>query len=96
MGNFFECLCGIVRRREKSTLRLVATKALFGAAAVHIIDIDSRRLVFASSSHSICLLDKYAIQAAAPFDEDIDVSTKPRGEEPTRKQVENEASCVTS
>jgi len=46
-------------RGAAGTLRLVGATPLFGGGAVHVADIDGRRIVFASSPHALCLLAAY-------------------------------------
>ncbi len=46
-------------RRARKTLRVVDQAPLFGGAAVHVIDVDARRFVVATSQATICLLAQF-------------------------------------
>jgi hypothetical protein len=47
------------RRRAARALRVVDETALFGGAAVHVVDVGDRRIVFATSQRAICLLAQF-------------------------------------
>ncbi|MBC5823353.1 MAG: flagellar biosynthetic protein FliO [Candidatus Eremiobacteraeota bacterium] len=47
------------RERRKTPLKVVAAAALGAGATVHVIDIDGRRIVFASTQHAVGLLARY-------------------------------------
>jgi len=47
-----------LRRRERS-VHVVDEAPLFGGGVVHVVDVDGRRLVFATSHAAICLLAKF-------------------------------------
>ena len=54
------------RRRAKKTLRIVDQLPLFGGAVIHVVDLDARRLVIATSAHAICLLTQFDSGKASP------------------------------
>ena len=54
-------------RRARNTLRIVDQAPLFGGAAVHVVDVDARRFVIATSQATICLLAQF--ERARPVDD---------------------------
>jgi flagellar biogenesis protein FliO len=46
-------------RRGERPVRVVDQVPLFGGAALHVVDVDGRRLVFATSNGAICLLAQF-------------------------------------
>ena len=60
MNALFSALSRAFRaKRRVRSLHVVDEVALFGGCAVHVVDVDSRRLVFATSPSSICLLAQF-------------------------------------
>lgn len=56
-------LAGVARllswRRPHGILRIVDQVQLFAGAVIHVVDVDNRRLVFASGPNTIRLLTQY-------------------------------------
>lgn len=46
----------VAARRRERPIRVVDAVPLFGGAVLHVVDVDGRRLVFATSASAICLL----------------------------------------
>lgn len=46
-------------RRGERPVRVVDQVPLFGGGALHVVDVDGRRLVFATSNGAICLLAQF-------------------------------------
>ena len=61
----------IALRRRDRVARVVDEVPLFGGGALHIVDVDGERLVFATSPGAICLLaQSRAVTSAALREEE--------------------------